>query len=84
MRYSEMCLQTNGAVVFNLIHGELGEDGTLQQYLTHFSIPFTGSGETACRICTDKAETAEFIGVRHHVSDMCCCSGCDRTSAASL
>lgn len=57
-------VQTNSAVVFNLVHGELGEDGTLQQYLAHFSIPFTGSGETASRICMDKAETAEFIGVR--------------------
>lgn len=56
-------VQTNSAVVFNQVHGELGEDGTVQQYLAHFSIPFTGSGETASRVCMDKAETAEFIGV---------------------
>eukprot|EP00892_Ulva_mutabilis_P002530 jgi/Ulvmu1/12278/UM087_0012.1 len=54
--------QTNSAVVFNMIHGSIGEDGTLQQYLQHFCIPFTGSGEAASRICSDKAETAEVIG----------------------
>lgn len=31
-------------VVFNALHGEYGEDGTVQKILEHFKIPFTGSG----------------------------------------
>jgi D-alanine-D-alanine ligase-like ATP-grasp enzyme len=51
-------VQTNNAVVYNLVHG------SLQQYLSYFAIPYTGSPETPSRICFDKLETAEFIGVR--------------------
>ncbi len=31
-------------VVFNALHGEYGEDGSVQKLLEHFKIPFTGSG----------------------------------------
>lgn len=60
-------LQTNNAVVYNTIHGVLGEDGTLQQYLSHYAIPYTGSPEAPSRICMDKLDTAEFIGVCPHL-----------------
>jgi D-alanine-D-alanine ligase-like ATP-grasp enzyme len=57
-------LQENDAVVYNTIHGGLGEDGSLQQYLSQYDIPYTGSPEVASRICMDKLATATFIGVR--------------------
>lgn len=60
-----LVLQENDAVVYNMIHGVLGEDGQLQQYLAHYGIPFTGSPEASSNICMDKLSTADFIGVRH-------------------
>lgn len=56
-------LQANDAVVYNMIHGVLGEDGELQQYLSHYNIPYTGSPEATSSICMDKLSTAEFVGV---------------------
>ncbi|HUP59274.1 MAG TPA: D-alanine--D-alanine ligase family protein [Thermoanaerobaculia bacterium] len=41
-------------VVFPLIHGTGGEDGTLQGYLEMIGIPYVGSGVTASAIGMDK------------------------------
>jgi D-alanine-D-alanine ligase-like ATP-grasp enzyme len=57
-------VQVNNAVVFNMVHGALGEDGMLQEYLSHFGIAHTGSSAATCRICADKLETAEALAVR--------------------
>lgn len=65
-------MQMNSAVVFNTIHGALGEDGTLQQYLSYYDIPYTGSPEAPSRICMNKLETAECIGVRLMLSSCAC------------
>lgn len=41
-------------LVFNLIHGTFGEDGTLQQELDARGIPYTGSGAASSRLAFDK------------------------------
>lgn len=43
--------------VFPLLHGDFGEDGTLQGLLTSLKIPFVGSDARASAICLDKAVT---------------------------
>jgi D-alanine-D-alanine ligase len=40
---------------FVALHGQDGEDGTVQELLQAIGIPYTGSGPSACMRCTDKA-----------------------------
>eukprot|EP00249_Psilotum_nudum_P012294 c23702_g1_i1 orf=265-3186(+) len=49
------------AIVFNAVHGGIGENGTLQEILENSQIPYTGSGAQASRICMDKAATATAL-----------------------
>jgi len=42
-------------VAFVALHGPGGEDGTTQELLEIFGIPFTGPGVAACARCMDKA-----------------------------
>ena len=42
-------------VAFVAMHGPGGEDGTAQELLEIFGIPFTGPGVAACARCMDKA-----------------------------
>ena len=62
-------------VVFPIIHGTTGEDGTLQGFLDFLGIPFVGAGVTGSAIGMDKAvsksllsgagiPTARFVVVR--------------------
>ncbi len=44
-------------VVFPVLHGAFGEDGTLQAILEERKIPFVGSGSQASRLGMDKART---------------------------
>jgi D-alanine-D-alanine ligase len=44
-------------VVFPVLHGANGEDGTIQGLLTLAKIPFVGCGVSASSICMDKAMT---------------------------
>lgn len=43
--------------VFIALHGEFGEDGTLQQELERRGLPFNGSGSIASRAAMNKGET---------------------------
>jgi len=43
------------AAVLPTIHGDIGEDGSLQTVLEFSGIPFTGSPSGACRLAWDKA-----------------------------
>lgn len=50
-------------VVFNAMHGEYGEDGTVQRLLEQLGIPFTGSGSLASAIGMNKVLAKKaFIG----------------------
>lgn len=54
-------------VVFNNLHGQGGEDGTIQAVLEMLEIPYTHSGVTASAIGMDKPATkliAEALGVQ--------------------
>jgi D-alanine-D-alanine ligase len=42
-------------VVFPIIHGTTGEDGTLQGFLEFLGIPYVGAGVTGSAIVMDKA-----------------------------
>ena len=64
-------------VVFPLIHGTQGEDGTLQGYLEVLGLPYAGSGVTASAIGMDKVAMkyafasaklpmVDFVQVREH------------------
>jgi D-alanine-D-alanine ligase len=64
-------------VVFPIIHGTDGEDGTLQGYLEMLGLPYVGSGVAASAIGMDKAHMkhvfaaaklplADFVEVREH------------------
>lgn len=53
-------------VVFPVLHGKNGEDGTMQGLLEISGIPYVGCGTTASAICMDKGVTnamADFIGI---------------------
>ncbi|MFP5283755.1 MAG: D-alanine--D-alanine ligase [Actinomycetes bacterium] len=43
------------AVVFPLLHGEAGEDGSLREVLALLGVPFVGSGGAASRVAFDKS-----------------------------
>jgi D-alanine-D-alanine ligase len=49
------------AVVFNIIHGTYGEDGTLQVELERLGRTFVGSDAAASRLCMDKQATKERL-----------------------
>ena len=50
-----------GAVVFNVVHGGCGEDGSLQTLLAPAGAAFTGSRAAASRLCIDKAATGAAL-----------------------
>ncbi|MFC1683302.1 D-alanine--D-alanine ligase [Candidatus Zixiibacteriota bacterium] len=56
----EACRSFGAQVIFNALHGGIGEDGTLQAYLDLVGIPYTGSGMPACALAMDKT-TAKRI-----------------------
>lgn len=43
-----------GAVVFPVLHGISGEDGTIRQVLELVGAPYVGAGSEACRVAFDK------------------------------
>ena len=53
-------------VVFNALHGKIGEDGCVQGMLEVLRIPYTGSGVTASALCMDKVLTKEVLS-RHRI-----------------
>ena len=58
-------------VVFNAMHGQYGEDGTVQKLLEQIGIPFTGSKSLASAIGMNKALSKDFfkkhgIKTAHH------------------
>ncbi|MBN2324191.1 MAG: D-alanine--D-alanine ligase [Spirochaetes bacterium] len=48
-------------VVFPLIHGTFGEDGTLQGLLQLAGVPFVGSGVLSSAVCMDKDFTKRML-----------------------
>jgi D-alanine-D-alanine ligase len=50
-----------GAVVFPVLHGEAGEDGSLREVLGLLGVPFVGSIGAACRVAFDKSVANRVI-----------------------
>lgn len=48
-------------VVFIALHGKHGEDGEVQKVLEDAKIPFTGSGFTSSKLCSDKWKYKKFL-----------------------
>lgn len=54
-------LKKNFDLVFIAMHGEYGEDGTVQKILERFKIPYTGSDSRASKLGMDKLKAAEIF-----------------------
>jgi D-alanine-D-alanine ligase len=50
-------------VVFPLLHGPHGEDGTVQGMLELVGVPYVGSGVLGSALCMDKVKAKEVLGV---------------------
>lgn len=48
-------------VAFNAMHGEYGEDGTIQQILDHHKIPYTGSESVPSAIAMNKQMSQKIL-----------------------
>jgi D-alanine-D-alanine ligase len=48
-------------VVYNIIHGEYGEDGELHRVLDAIHIPYTGSGSSVSRLVFNKQQTKDAV-----------------------
>ncbi len=48
-------------LVINALHGDYGEDGTIQRELENAGIPYTGSGSVESRIAMNKRQTKEIL-----------------------
>lgn len=48
-------------IVFNCLHGEVGEDGKIQGLFEVLKKPYAGSGVFACTLCRDKVKFKDFI-----------------------
>jgi D-alanine-D-alanine ligase len=48
-------------IVFLILHGKFGEDGTIQAIFDKAGIPYTGSGPEASRLAMDKASTQTLL-----------------------
>ena len=48
-------------IVFNALHGTIGEDGTIQSWLDENNINYTGSGSRSSRLCMNKNESKKII-----------------------
>ena len=48
-------------IVFPALHGQGGEDGSLQEFLEHHKIAFVGSGSQSSRLCFNKQEYLELM-----------------------
>lgn len=55
-------LQTTDPVVFPVLYGGSGEDGSLRQVLQLIGVPFVGSSPSASRLVFDKSISIPFLG----------------------
>lgn len=51
-------------VVFNAMHAQYGEDGTVQRLLDRLGVAYTGSGALASALAMNKALTKDLLAVR--------------------
>ena len=54
-------LDPSKTIIFPVIHGTYGEDGTIQGFLDVLGIPYVGNGLLASAICMDKVTTNDIF-----------------------
>ncbi len=73
-------------VVFPVLHGRNGEDGTVQGMLQLAGMPFVGSDAESSAACMDKAVTKALVEQAEAAAQAKCCvihrNGCDPEEAA--
>ena len=73
-------------VVFPVLHGKNGEDGTVQGLLQMAGIPFVGSDTASSAACMDKGMAKAMVSQAEAANQAKCCiihrSGCDAEEAA--
>ena len=73
-------------VVFPVLHGRNGEDGTIQGLLQIAGIPFVGSDTASSAACMDKAMAKALVSQAEAADQAKCCiihrSGCDAAEAS--
>jgi len=69
-------------IVFPVLHGPHGEDGTFQGLLEVYGIPYVGSGVLASALCMDKAASKHFMTA--HEIDQLPWLALDRTALADM
>ena len=58
---AQKIFENKADVVFIALHGELGEDGTLQGLLEYIGVPYTGSGVMASAVAMDKCMSKKLF-----------------------
>jgi len=54
-------------IIFNALHGGIGENGKIQTWMNENGIRFTGSGPASSALCMDK-EKSKTIAMKHNIS----------------
>ena len=54
-------------IIFNALHGGIGENGKIQTWMNKNGIRFTGSGPASSALCMDK-EKSKTIAMKHNIS----------------
>ena len=55
-------------IVFNALHGTVGEDGTIQSWLDENNISYTGSDSNSSRLCMNKNESKKIVSEKNHLT----------------
>ena len=55
-------------IVFNALHGTVGEDGTIQSWLDGENIGYTGSGPDSSKLCMNKNESKKIIRKNNYLT----------------
>ena len=55
-------------IVFNALHGTVGEDGTIQSWLDENNINYTGSGSRSSKLCMNKNESKRIVSKNNYLT----------------
>ena len=55
-------------IVFNALHGTVGEDGTIQSWLDENNISYTGSDSNSSKLCMNKNESKKIVSKKNHLT----------------
>lgn len=61
---SSCSIKSLGDIVFPILHGPMGEDGTIQGFLETISMPYVGSGVLASAVAMDKIITKYLLQIK--------------------